>query len=427
MNPDTSQVLERLKAFMMAEVLPRHAQVHREMEANPAGHRPALIDALKEKARAQGLWNLGLPGLADGQPGTRLSNVQFAPIAEVLGWVYWAPELFNCHAPDLPNMEMLDKLASPAQREKWLDPLLAGGIYSGFAMTEPGVASSDARNIGCRIDRDGDEWVLNGRKWFVGNCGVRNWRFVVAIGVTDPQAPPTRRHSSIIVPTDAPGFEVVRQVPILGTRHRWSPHGEVRFNNLRVPAENLLGERGKGFAAAQVRLATARIHHCMRFLGGAEIVLRLMIERARQRETFGKRLIERETMQAWIARSRLELDQARLLTLEAARQLDEKGGIGARRIISMIKLAVAEACYQVADRAIQTFGAAGITEDTPVGSFFAEARAFRIYDGPDEVHLQTIARMELAEQDAANGPPLMPWLVVPAGMKGRTDPDGLAS
>jgi acyl-CoA dehydrogenase len=408
---------ERLVAFMHEEILPRHAQVHREIMAAEPGHRPAVFGELKARARALGLWNLGLPTLPDDAPGTRLNNEAFAPLAEIMGWVYWAAEIFNCHAPDLPNMEMLVQLATPEQRRQWLDPQLAGEVSSGFAMTEPDTASSDARNISCRIERDGDHWVLNGRKWFVGNCGRENWRFVIAMGVTDPEAPPTRRHSAVIVPVDAPGVEVVRQVPILGYRHHYGPHGELRFVDARVPVENLLGEQGRGFAAAQVRLATARIHHCMRFLGAAEVVLRLMIERAAERHPFGQPLIERETVQHWIARSRLELEQARLMTLEAARQLDARGGIGARRPIAMIKLAVAEACFRLGDRAVQTFGAAGVTEDTPVASFFAEARAFRIYDGPDEVHLRTLARMEL--EDGGRWPgKLLPLLHVPAGMNG---------
>jgi len=409
---------ERLVAFMHEQIFPRHADVHREIMRSPAGHRPAVFAELRARARAQGLWNLGMPLLPDDAPGTRLSNLQFAPMAEIMGWVYWAAEIFNCHAPDLPNMEMLAQLADEDQRRQWLDPLLEGRISSGFAMTEPDVASSDARNISCSIERDGDSWVLNGRKWFVGNCGRQDWRFVIAMGVTDPEAPPTRRHSAVIVPVNAPGVEVVRKVPVLGTRHHFSTHGELRFVDARVPAGNLLGERGRGFAAAQVRLATARIHHCMRFLGAAEVVLRLMIERASQRHPFGIALIERETIQHWIARSRLELDQARLMVLDAARQLDELGGIGARRSISMIKLAVAQACFALGDRAIQTFGAAGVTEDTPIGSFFAEARAFRIYDGPDEVHLRTIARMELDETGSRWPAPLLPMLHVPAGMEG---------
>lgn len=419
MNDDRNAdpLRERLRVFMLEQVLPRHAEVHRAIMSGPPGHRPPAFHELRARARAQGLWNMGLPSLPDSAPGTRLSNEAFAPMAEIMGWVYWAAELFNCHAPDLPNMEMLVQLANAEQRRQWLQPLLEGSVCSGFAMTEPDVASSDARNIRCRIERDGDHWVLNGRKWFVGNCGRENWSFVIAMGVTDPEAPPTRRHSAVIVPVDAPGVEVVRQVPVLGSRHHFSPHGELRFDNARIPLGNLLGEQGRGFAAAQVRLATARIHHCMRFLGAAEVVLRLMIERAAQRHPFGQALIERETVQAWIARSRLELTQARLLTLEAARQLDALGGIGARRIISMIKLAVAEACFALGDRAIQVFGAAGVTEDTPVGSFFAESRAFRIYDGPDEVHLRTIARMEL-DEGANWSEPLLPMLHVPAGPRG---------
>ena len=391
------EIAARVRAFVTEELIPRHADIHRTIQAEPPGHRPAILAELKAQARAQGLWNLGLPSLERSDPGTRLSNREFAPIAQTMGWLYWAPEVFNCHAPDLPNMEMLMRLATPAQRAQWLEPLLRGECSSGFAMTEPDVASSDARNIQCLMRRDGDHYVLDGKKWFVGNCGLANWRFVIVIACSEPDAAPGARHSAIVVPVDAPGFEVVRQVPILGSRHRFSPPGEVRLRGVRVPVENLLGKPGQGFAAAQLRLATARIHHCMRFLGAAELALRLMIERAARRNPFGVPLIERETFHRWVALSRIEIAQARLLVLHAAERLDAEGPGGARAPIAMIKLAVARCCMAVADRAVQVFGAAGIAEDTPIASFFAEARAFRIYDGPDEVHLRTLARLEISE------------------------------
>lgn len=400
METTSSDIERRVELFMKKEVLPAHMTVIGEMEAHPGGYRPPIIDELRAKAKAEGLWNMGLPGLPDDMPGTRLTNREFAPVAEILGWVYWAPEVFNCHAPDLPNMEMMLKLGTEKQKKQWLDPVLDGSICCSFAMTEPDVASSDARNISCEIKQDGDDFVITGRKWFVGNADMDNWKYVVLIGVTDPDAPRTRQHSAVIIPTDSPGFEVVRQYAVLGSRYGSKPQAEVRLDGVRVPRENLLGELGNGFAAGQVRLATARIHHCMRSIGAAEVALKLMIQRAKTRTTFGQAVIDRDKVREWISLCRIELNQARLLTLDAASQLDELGGRGARNAISMIKYAVSEACFKVADRAVQVFGGAGMTEDTPVASFFGDMRAFRIYDGPSEIHLQTIARLEL--QDVEN-------------------------
>lgn len=381
--------------------LPRHHEMNAFVEAEPPGARPAFIEELKREARAAGLWNMGLETLPPGTEGTPMRNSEFAPIAERLGRIYWSAEVFNCHAPDLPNMEMLAKVGSEAQQDRWLRPLLEGRTKSGFAMTEPQTASSDARNIACRIEDRGDHFVLNGHKWFVGNTGMQDWAFLIVIGQTDPEAAPNARHSAVIVPTDAPGLHVVREVPVLGFQHRFRPHGEVILKDVVVPRENLLGRLGGGFAAAQVRLATARIHHCMRSIGAAELVISLMTERAHLRSTFGKPLIERDKVQEFIALSRVEIEQARLFTLNAARVLDEKGSRAAQREISMIKLAVARACFAVADRAVQVFGAMGLTNDSPVADFFVQMRALRIYDGPDEVHLRTIARHELAHQKAA--------------------------
>lgn len=395
MQRNKDGIQDRVEAFMKKEVLPAHKLVQSEMEAHPGGYRPPVIDELREKAKAAGLWNMGLPGLPDNVAGTRLTNREFAPVAEILGWVYWAPEVFNCHAPDLPNMEMMQKLGTEQQKRQWLDPVLEGRMSCSFAMTEPHVASSDARNISCEIKQDGDDFVISGQKWFVGNADLANWKYVVLIGVTDPNAPRTHQHSAVIVPTDSAGFEVVRHYAVLGSRHGRKPQAEVRLNAVRVPKENLVGELGKGFAAGQVRLATARIHHCMRSIGGAEVALKLMIQRAKTRTTFGETVINREKVREWISLSRIELNQARLLTLDAADKLDRLGGRAARDAISMIKYAVSETCFKVADRAVQVFGGAGVTEDTPVASFFGEMRAFRIYDGPSEIHLQTIARLEL--------------------------------
>ncbi len=390
----------RMRAIMEQEIFPRVKEVKAFTAANPPGARPAFIADLKRMARDEGLWNLGLPNLPDWAPGTRLTNTEFAPMAETLGWVEWAAEVFNCHAPDLPTMEMLVSIGSEEQKERWLKPMLEGTICTGFSMTEPETASSDARNIATRIEDKGDHWLVNGHKWFTGNSGVPGWSFTVLIGVSDPDASAYARHSALIVPIDLPGMHIVRNIPVLGFAHRSRPHAEVVFDNVRVPKENLLGERGKGFAAAQVRLATARIHHCMRSIGGAELMLSLMCERAKKRETFGRKIADHGKVQEFVAHSRIELEQARLLVMNAAAALDAKGGKGAQAEISMIKLAVARACYEVADRAVQTFGALGVTDDSPVADFFAGMRALRIYDGPDEVHVRTIARHEFKQQAA---------------------------
>lgn len=398
---DIQDLTAKLDRFVETRILPRHQEMDAFVRAERPGARPDFMEELKQDARSAGLWNMGLEKLPADVDGSPMSNSDFAPIAERLGRVYWSAEVFNCHAPDLPNMEMLTKIGTEAQQEKWLRPLLEGRIKSGFAMTEPQTASSDARNISCRIEDKGDHFVLNGHKWFVGNTGLDNWAFLVVIGQTDPDAAPNSRHSAVIVPTDAEGVHTVREIPVLGFQHRFRPHGEILLKDVVVPRENLLGDRGRGFAAAQVRLATARIHHCMRSIGAAELVLSLMTERAHMRETFGRSLIERDKIQEFIALSRVEINQARLLTLNAARVLDEKGSKGAQREISMIKLAVARTGFAVADRAVQVFGAMGVTDDSPIADFFAQMRALRIYDGPDEVHVRTIARHEVAHQKTA--------------------------
>ncbi len=403
-RPDLVPALRR---FMQAEAFPRARTMSAFAEANPPGARPAWFADLKRRAQDEGLWNLGLPDLPDWAPGTRLTNLEFAPLAEIMGAVPWAPELFNCHAPDLPNMEMLLKIGTEAQKDRWLLPLLKGEIQTGFSMTEPGVASSDARNIATRIEDAGDRWIVTGRKWFTGNASSPKAAFTVLIGVSDPDAAAYARHSAVIVPFDAPGVRVVRDIPVLGFRNRQSPSCEVAFEGVEIPKDHLLGERGRGFAAAQVRLATARIHHCMRSIGGAELMLALMVERSRTRETFGRPIADHDKVREYVALSRVELDQARLLTLNAADALDRKGSRAAQSEISMIKLAVAGACMQVADRAVQVFGAMGMTDDSPAADFFAAMRAFRIYDGPDEVHVRTIARSEFDRQAAENPDGLM--------------------
>ena len=395
-----SDLADSLREMMTQEIFPRVKEMKAFVAENPPGARPAFMAELKQMARDRGLWNLGLPNLPDWAPGTRLTNTEFAPMAETLGWVDWAAEVFNCQAPDLPTMEMLVSIGTEQQKDIWLKPMLEGRICSGFSMTEPETASSDARNIATRIEDRGDHWLVNGHKWFTGNRGVPGWSFTVLIGVSDPDASDYSRHSALIVPVDLAGVHIVRDIPVLGFNHRARPNAEIVFEDVRVPKENLLGERGRGFVAAQVRLATARIHHCMRSIGGAELMLALMCERARTRKTFGRAIAEHGKVQEFVALSRIELQQARLLVLDAAAALDAKGGKGAQAEISMIKLAVARACYEVADRAVQVFGAAGMTDDSPAAEFLAAMRALRIYDGPDEVHVRTVARHELAHQAA---------------------------
>jgi acyl-CoA dehydrogenase len=315
-SPKVEALREQLRAFMDARVVPRLADWQREVEAG--AWPPSMIEPLKRQARAEGLWNLFLPGLREGEPGTRLTNLEYAPLAEIMGRVHWASEIFNCSAPDTGNMELLHLFATPEQRARWLDPLLDGAIRSCFAMTEPDVASSDATNIATRIERAGAHYVINGRKWFITNAGDPRCRICIVMGVTDPAAEAHRRHSMVLVPMDTPGVNVVRNLPVM---HHVAPEGhcEMRFADVRVPVTNLLGEEGKGFALAQARLGPGRIHHCMRSIGQCELALELLCARARERQAFGKRLHEHGTVAEWIALSRMQIDQARLLVLRACR------------------------------------------------------------------------------------------------------------
>ncbi|HTT13393.1 MAG TPA: acyl-CoA dehydrogenase family protein [Burkholderiaceae bacterium] len=383
---------QRLQNFMDDHVLPANAEWTRIADE---GEFPlAIVDDLKVKARAQGLWNLFLPGLKPDEPGTRLTNMEYAPLAEIMGRVPWSPEVFNCNAPDTGNMELLHLFATPAQRKAWLDPLLRGGIRSCFAMTEPDVASSDATNIATTIRRDGDHYVINGRKWFTTGALHPNCRISIVMGVTGSEREAHDRHSMVLVPTDTPGFKVVRNVPIM---HHRAPEGhcEVLLRDVRVPVSNLLGEEGRGFALAQARLGPGRVHHCMRTIGQCELAVELMCERALSRRAFGKALSEFSNLQDWIAESRVEIDQARLLVLRAAWLMDQQGNAAARIDVSAIKLVAARLQTRVLDRAMQVFGAMGLTPDTPLAFLWTWGRAMRFFDGPDEVHLRTIARHEL--------------------------------
>ncbi|MDR3098846.1 MAG: acyl-CoA dehydrogenase family protein [Paraburkholderia sp.] len=392
-SPKVEDLIRRVSSFMDEHIVPRQRQWHEEVHA---GRYPvSFMEDLKALARAEGLWNLFLPHLSGDEPGTRLTNLEYAPLAEIMGRVSWAPEVFNCNAPDTGNMELLHMFATPPQREQWLVPLLEGKIRSAFAMTEPDVPSSDATNITTSIRRDGGDYVINGRKWFITNAAHPNCKIFIVMGKTDPDAETHRQQSMILVPAGTPGVKIVRNITVM---NHVSPEGhcEITFTNVRVPASNLLGEEGSGFALAQARLGPGRIHHCMRSIGAAELALELMIERAQERKTFGKYLHQHGTVGEWIAKSRIEIDQARLLVLKAAWLIDEVGAKAARKEISMIKALVPQVHTAVCDRAMQVFGAMGVSPDTPLADHWTWGRALRYADGPDEVHLQAIAKMELA-------------------------------
>ena len=390
----------RVRNFMDQHILPRVRQYNEEVHA---GIFPvSFMEDLKALAKSEGLWNLFLPHLAEGEPGTGLSNIEYAPLAEIMGRIGWASEVFNCNAPDTGNMELLHMFASPAQREQWLLPLLNGEIRSAFAMTEPDVASSDATNITTSIVRDGDDYVINGRKWFITNAAHPNCRIFILMGKTDPSAESHRQQSMILVPRDSVGVEIVRNIDIMN-HHSPEGHCEIVFRNVRVPVANLLGAEGSGFALAQARLGPGRIHHCMRSIGAAELALELMTERAQERRTFGKYLHQHGIVSEWIARSRIEIDQARLLVLKTAWMIDKVGAKAASKEISMIKALVPTVHTTVCDRAMQTFGAMGISPDTPLADHWTWGRALRYADGPDEVHLQSIARMEIKKSKETLG------------------------
>ncbi|SAL86559.1 acyl-CoA dehydrogenase [Caballeronia arvi] len=396
----TEDLRRRVRTFMDERIVSRIPQWNDEVHA---GHFPvSFMEDLKAQAKAEGLWNLFLPALAEDEPGTRLSNLEYAPLAEIMGRVSWASEVFNCNAPDTGNMELLHLFASPPQREQWLQPLLHGRIRSAFAMTEPDVSSSDATNITTRIRREGDEYVINGRKWFITNAAHPNCKVFIVMGKTDPDAEAHRQQSMVLVPRDTPGIKVERNISVL---NHVAPEGhcEVTFTDVRVPVANLLGEEGSGFALAQARLGPGRIHHCMRSIGAAELALELMLTRAEERKAFGKSLNQQGTIGEWIAQSRIEIDQARLLVLKTAWLIDNVGAREARKEISMIKALVPTVHTNVCDRAIQVFGAMGLSPDTPLADHWTWGRALRFADGPDQVHLQTVARMEIRRNQAMPG------------------------
>jgi acyl-CoA dehydrogenase len=386
---------QQLSDFMERNIYP-NVQTYRDQLAasNDPHHHAEIVDELKEKAKAQGLWNLFLP---DTEYGAGLTNLEYAPLAELMGRVGWSSEVFNCAAPDTGNMEILAQFGTPEQKKQWLEPLLNGEIRSAFAMTEPAVASSDATNIQLSITRQGDEYVLNGRKWWISGAARPRCKIFIVMGKTDPHNPDRHRQQSmILVPRDTPGVTIVRSLPVMGYMDNES-HCEVLFENVRVPATNLLGEEGSGFAIAQARLGPGRIHHCMRSIGAAQYALELMCQRASSRVTFGKPLAEQGVIREWIATSYMEIEQARLLTLKTAWMMDNLGKKAAQQEIAMIKVVVPEMLTNVVNRAIQVFGAAGVSDDFPLASMWAHGRTMHIVDGPDEVHKRAIARTLLRQ------------------------------
>ena len=397
-GPRVEDLRTKLQRFTGDCIVPRIRQYNEEV--NAGGYPVSFMKELQAQARAEGLWNLFLPGLRDDEPGTRLTNLEYAPLAEIMGRVKWASEVFNCSAPDTGNMELLHMFANDEQRAQWLVPLMNAEIRSAFCMSEPDVPSSDATNITTLIERDGDDYLINGRKWFITNAAHPECKIFILMGKTDPGADKHQQQSMVLIPKDAPGVAILRNPTVLNAHHP-EGHCEILFRNVRVPVTNLLGEEGSGFALAQARLGPGRIHHCMRSIGAAEVALELMVERSRQRKTFGKYLHEHGTIAEWIARSRIEIDQARLLVLKTAWMIDNLGARAARREISMIKASIPRVHTDVCDRAMQVFGAMGLTPDTPLADQYSLGRALRYADGPDEVHLQSIARMEIRDSRQA--------------------------
>jgi acyl-CoA dehydrogenase len=401
MNFDYSEkvqgLMQRLGAFMDEHIYPNEKRFHEEVEKKrwvPG----RVIEDLKPKARAAGLWNLFLP---DSKDGAGLTNLEYAPLCEIMGRSFMAPEVFNCSAPDTGNMEVLARYGTAEQQERWLKPLLAGEIRSCFAMTEPAVASSDATNIQASIRREGNEYVINGRKWWSSGAGDPRCKIAIFMGKTDPTAKRHQQQSMVLVPMDAPGVKIERLLTVYGYDHAPHGHGEVSYTNVRIPVTNMLLGEGRGFEIAQGRLGPGRIHHCMRCIGVAERALEMMCERVKARVAFGKPIAEQGTIRADIAASRMEIEQARLLTLKAAYLMDTVGNKAARAEIAMIKVVAPNVTLKVLDRAIQAHGAAGVSQDTFLAGAWANVRTLRLADGPDEVHTEAIAKQEL-EKDTAH-------------------------
>jgi acyl-CoA dehydrogenase len=394
-SPKVKDLELRLRAFMDAHVYPNEGRYHAEVANGDRWQPLELIEELKAKAHSAGLWNLFLPASARG---AGLTNTEYAPLCEIMGRVPWAPEAFNCSAPDTGNMETLERYGNEAQKKRWLEPLLEGRIRSAFAMTEPAVASSDATNIASSIARDGNDYVINGRKWWTSGAGDPRCKLIIFMGKTDPGAPKHSQQSMVLIPRDAPGVKVLRHLPVFG--YDDAPHGhmEIAFENVRVPASDMLLGEGRGFEIAQGRLGPGRIHHCMRAIGLAERALEKMCARVKSRVTFGKPIAEQTVTLERIAESRIMIDQARLLTLKAAYMMDTVGNKAARAEIAMIKIAAPATACKVIDWAIQAHGGAGVCDDFGLAYAYAHARTLRLADGPDEVHRNQIGKLELAKR-----------------------------
>lgn len=399
-SPKAAEYISRLNAFMQSEILPQEATYHQQRQeliaAGKPHELPQVVAELKAKAKALGLWNLFLPD--SHAPAHGLSVTEYASVAEITGWSpEIAPEVINCSAPDTGNMEVLHMFGTAEQKKQWLEPLLAGEIRSGFCMTEPDVASSDARNIQTSITKDGDTYVINGRKWWTTGAMDPRCSILIVMGKTDPTADDYLQQSMVLVPISTPGVEVVRNLTVFGYVDQHG-HAEIIFNNVRVPVSNLIAQEGQGFAIAQARLGPGRVHHCMRAIGMAERALEMLIKRSTSRVAFGSEISDQGVIRNWIAESRIEIEQARLLVLKCAWMIDNKGAKAARKEIAAIKVAVPQMAQKVIDRAIQVHGGAGVSQDTVLASMYAGIRTLRIVDGPDEVHIRDIARMEIKEK-----------------------------
>jgi acyl-CoA dehydrogenase len=419
-SPRAQEMLQRLNAFLERYLLPHNAAWHAAAQAGQ--FPPPFLDDLKALAREEGLWNMFLPGLQEDEPGTRLANLDYAPLAECMGRLPWAAEVFNCSAPDTGNIELLHRFASPEQRTQWLAPLLGGRIRSAFAMSEPDVASSDPTNLQTTVRRDGDALLVSGRKWFITGAAHPNCRLLIVMcrNADDAaeEAGTHRRHSMVLVPLDAPGVHMVRNIPVL---HHHAPEGhcELLLQDVRVPRSALLGEWGAGFAMAQARLGPGRVHHCMRTIGQCELALQLAAERTLERKMFGSYESGFANVQDWLAESRIEIDQARLLVLHTAWRLDQADAAQEAQLrsqISAIKVVAARLQSRVVDRAMQVFGAMGLSPDTPLAQFWTWGRALHLMDGPDEVHLRTVARHELAQARSRMGEGSA-WFTTPEQMR----------